>query len=61
MPPIIRREPSQSMALMPARKGVLGVAMSRKIRMITKARASQGTSHEVSMTLVMGKICLRLI
>ena len=46
VPPTMRRDPSQSMALMPARKGVLGVAMSRKKRSTANARPSHGTARQ---------------
>ena len=42
VPPTMRREPDQSMAFRPARRGVLGVSMSRNMKMIMKARPSQG-------------------
>lgn len=41
-------DPIQSMALRPARRGVLGVSMSRYMRMMTKASPSKGTEHERS-------------
>lgn len=43
VPEAIVMEPSQSIALMPARKGVFGVSMSRYISMMMKARPSKGT------------------
>ncbi len=42
VPPVMVMTPTQSMALRPARMGVLGVSMSRKRRMMRKARASKG-------------------
>ena len=48
VPPVIVMTPIQSMALRPARMGVLGVSMSRRKRMMTKARASNGTEGFVS-------------
>lgn len=44
VPPTIVRHPSQSMAFRPAHNEVLGVSMSKRKRMITKAIASKGTA-----------------
>lgn len=49
VPQTIVREPSQSIALSPARRGVLGVSMSRKTRMIMNARPSKGTVGGLSV------------
>lgn len=43
VPPTIVIEPSQSMALRPARIGVFGVSISRKKKIMIKASPSQGT------------------
>ena len=43
VPPTIRSEPSQSIALRPSRIGVLGVCMSRKSIKMIKATPSHGT------------------
>lgn len=43
VPATIVIEPSQSIALRPARRSVLGVSMSRKNIMIAKAIPSKGT------------------
>ena len=48
VPPVMVMTPIQSMALRPARMGVLGVSMSRKKRMMTKASASNGTARLIS-------------
>lgn len=42
VPPMIRRAPDQSIAFRPARRGVLGVSMSRNTERIMNARPSQG-------------------
>jgi hypothetical protein len=42
VPPTTVREPIQSIALRPAQMGVRGVLMSRKKRMMKKARPSRG-------------------
>lgn len=42
-------DPSQSMALRPARRGVLGVSMSRYRRIMIKARPSKGTGRRLSV------------
>ena len=49
VPPTMVREPSQSIARRPARRGVFGVSMSRRKRINTKARPSKGTELRVSM------------
>lgn len=43
VPPTTVRHPSQSIAFKPAKRGVLGVSMSRKNMMMAKAMASIGT------------------
>lgn len=45
VPPTIVREPSQSMARRPASRGVFGVSMSKRKRIITKANPSKGTEE----------------
>ncbi len=47
VPPTMRTDPSQSMALRPANRAVLGVSISRKNNMITNARASKGTMSNI--------------
>ena len=48
VPPVIVITPIQSMAFRPAMIGVLGVSTSRKTRIMTKARASNGTEGFIS-------------
>lgn len=43
VPPTTVTHPSQSIAFKPAKSGVFGVSMSRKIMMMAKAMASIGT------------------
>ena len=48
VPPTIVMVPIQSTALRPARRGVVGVSMSRKKKRIMKARPSKGTGDELA-------------
>lgn len=50
VPPTMVIDPSQSIALRPASKGVLGASMSRKNTMITKASPSNGTARRMSIS-----------
>lgn len=43
VPPTTVKHPSQSIAFKPAKSGVFGVSMSRKIMMMANAIASIGT------------------
>ena len=49
VPPVTSMTPTQSMAFKPSRMGVLGVSMSRKNIMMTKAIASKGTEETLAV------------
>ena len=52
VPPTTVIEPSQSIALRPATRGVLGVSISRRKRIMTKAKPSKGTRNTKSANMV---------